>query len=247
MYNDILTEADETITVRRLRIFELDLEVLRPRPKPYIITIEGYGGSFQQVFNLSVSREEPSTPQELCEENTLEWYDWREYLRYKEGVLHYKKILELMLEYYEKVAQYILETCVPEDQHNLIITENDWNGVYCAALCPEVELEDLKYVTHHIFMAEYNGFPLFDSFESIVEGGLGAYLSIRAWEVRLRKELRMTEEEYTQLGIMDRAIMLMAEKIPEMITQIDMENQRKVSRAKTNENRDTVSQEPSSV
>lgn len=211
-------------------MFELDMEVSRPRPQPYTVEIDAFGGTFRQVFNLTVPREEPPIPLNECEEKSKEWYDWREHLRYKQGILYYKDVIDVLMEYHEKIAIYIHQNCIPEEHWADIVTEDDWDKVYKAALCPEVEMEDLKYVAEKVFIASYDGMPLFDAFENEIEGGLGSYLSIRAWEVKLRKELHMSEEEYTQLGVMERAIMIMAERVPDMISQIDIERSRRKMR-----------------
>ena len=250
MYNtDILTDAGNTITVRRLRLFELDMEVPRPRPEPYTVTIRAYGGEFQQVFNLSIPREEPAIPFEDCDESMREWYDWREYYRYKQGILYYKQVIEVLANYFESVAVYILKNCVPETEWDLIETEDDWNKVYAVALCPEVEFDDLKTVSDRVFMASYDGLPLFNAFENEVEGGLGSYLSIRSWEVKLKQSLHLTDEEYSALGIMERATFIMAERIPDMIGQIDLSKLKKENRARTKKdinNPDAETTSPSS-
>lgn len=67
------------------------------------------------------------------------------------------------------------------------------------------------------FQARFNGKPLFEAF-SEVEGGLGSYLAIRAWETSLMMEMGVTEEDYVKIPVRTRADYIVVKNIDKWIS-----------------------------
>jgi hypothetical protein len=114
----------------------------------------------------------------------------------------------------------------------MIETASDWEAVYNAALCPQVEIEDIKAAMVNNFGARWAGKEIFDALEN-VEGGMGEYVSTKVWETNLMITLGETEAIYSERGIKERARMLAALKIPEFFGILESDRVLKEARSKS--------------
>lgn len=223
----VTTEAGDEIEVRRLRLYELDENVPRPDIEPYTIVIDALNGRFRQLFDMAVPREKPSVPLEDTKEQTPAWYKWRTYYRYQEGLVYTHEQNQLTEKYLRDVSMYVFRTCVSDDQKDLVLSADDFLLVHAAALAPEVSVDTLKYVTAQIFIATYQSQPLFDAYLSLVQTGGGSHQISRVWEMDLLRDLGEDLETYGKRTIFERAVLIMAKKIPSMIQALDMEDEQK--------------------
>lgn len=203
-----VTLSDKTtIPVKRLGIFELDN--LTPEPIGYFTyKMKALTGNEYDVeFDPSLYDEPPTKPEQLeseIEEGTPEWYQLMDWQLYQGAMLHEKKRRELVNEYKETVAKYILNRCVSENDQKLITTQEDWENVYNAALVPQLTIELLTETLNKTYNAEFLGKNVFEAMESL-EKGTGHYNTLRLWENKLMIEMRMTEVEYAMLPLEERA------------------------------------------
>jgi hypothetical protein len=62
------------------------------------------------------------------------------------------------------------------------------------------------------FEAKYDDKPILEALAA-VRGGLGEYISTRVWEVNLMIELKESEEVYTRRPVTERARMIAAQQL----------------------------------
>lgn len=131
--------------------FELD-NVPKNLPGPYTVTILFANGTvYEQPFDLSEPRPQPDKPFELCDKSEVAYWDWQEYYRYQEGLLHLQKQHEAYCDYCERVAAYIRANCILTEIDFTLITADDWRAIYHAAICPQVTMEDIAAAMRHSF------------------------------------------------------------------------------------------------
>jgi len=143
--SEVLLISGRIINVRRLGMFELD-DVPKDIPAAYTVSILFAGGEvYEQQIDLSYSRPKPDKPFESCAENDAEYYDWREYYTWQDGLVHSRNQYEAYCDYCEQVASYIMRYCILTDDLSAseIVTE-DWPKIYQAAFCPQVTMEDIS-------------------------------------------------------------------------------------------------------
>jgi hypothetical protein len=132
----------EVVSIRRLGLFEID-SVEKNIMGPYTYTLKlGQGKEYEVPFDLSEKREEPKTPLNKVKEGTQVYYEWQEYLRYKEALAHHNKQLESYAAYCEKVFDYIKDTCLKVDDYK-VLTDEDWEVIYKMVLNPFVSIEEI--------------------------------------------------------------------------------------------------------
>jgi len=130
------------VSVRQLGLFELD-SVPRNIPDNYTYTVNfASGRDYKVEFDMSVEREKPDMPLDDVKKGTKEYYDWQEFLRYREAIAHQKKQVEAYADYLDRVAKYIAETCLEDGVD--VVTRDDWDKVYHAALNPLVTMEEIS-------------------------------------------------------------------------------------------------------
>lgn len=66
----------------------------------------------------------------------------------------------------------------------------------------------------------------------MVEGSPASYEAIRAWEVQLMIELRMSEVEYAAMPLKERSRKLVAKKLPEWMGVLESHRQYKEMESK---------------
>lgn len=72
------------------------------------------------------------------------------------------------------------------------------------------------------FGANFDGKELFEALEEVTPG-LGSYNMLRIWEVEMMIKLGETEEVYSNRSTRQRAILISAIKIPEIIKNLSEE------------------------
>jgi len=75
-----------------------------------------------------------------CEQGSEEWYQLEEYETYLAALAHEKRRVESYHLYVEDVVTYILNNCISPEDRERIVTEDDWEKVYHAALVPELTM-----------------------------------------------------------------------------------------------------------
>jgi len=130
-------------------LFELD-SIPRDIPGNYTYTVNFASGKEYEIeFDMSVDREEPDTPLEEVEKGSKEYYDWQEFLRYREAISRQKEQIEAYADYLNRIAKYISDTCVEDDVG--AITRDDWDKIYHAALNPMVTMEEISAALRNSF------------------------------------------------------------------------------------------------
>lgn len=219
--------------MKRLGLFEID-DVSKNIPGPYTYTVHLFGGDdYDMVYNIEAALEDPPQKPDMPLEEAIaglpEYYEWQEFLRFQEALLHQTKMHEAYADYCERVSIYVRDVCLPPDTQ--IETIEDWEAIYNAALCPQVSQADIKAAIARSFGATWGGKEIFDALGNI-EGGMGEYISTRVWEVDLMIKLGETESAYTERGVNERARMIAALKIPEFFKILDSDHQVKEMKAK---------------
>lgn len=148
-YTETTLSTGSVVSVRLLGLFELD-DIPRDIPGQYTYTVNFLSGrDYEAPFDMSVVREKPDVPLEEVEKGSKEYYDWQEYLRYQEGLLHQQKQIQAYANYCNRVAEYIRERCIDEDVE--IVSPDDWDKIYQAALNPLVTMEEISAVLRDSF------------------------------------------------------------------------------------------------
>lgn len=149
---DITLSDRNTITIRRLGLFELDDHIKRDIPPPYFVVISfASGESYKQPYDLTTPQPKPDKPLSECEENTQDWFAWREYMRYEAGLVHEQERYNAYVAYCEVVADYIARCCIVSDIDRDSLMAEDWQRIHQAALCPAVEMEDIEAALASVF------------------------------------------------------------------------------------------------
>lgn len=241
--------------MRRLGLFEID-DIPKDIPGPYTYTVHLLGGDdYEMTYDIEAAIEtppdKPFLPLEEAVAGEPEYYDWQNWLRHQEAISHQAKVYEGYAEYCERVADYIRSNClliqtvdmgtgygerIGENyfeayKDGFIESSDDWKLIYNAALCPQVTMEDIQGAMSHTFGARWAGKELFDALAS-VEGSLGEYISTKVWETDLMIKLGETESAYTERGVKERARLIAALKIPQLMGILESDRAIKEARSK---------------
>lgn len=156
MHTTDVTLSDGTeIRVRRLGLFELDDNVERNVPPPYFVVVKfANGEEYKQAYDLSTPQSKPDVPLSDCKENTQDWFQWREHMRYEAGIVHEQERYDAYVAYCEAVADYIRQTCILGDIDPDDIISDDWPLIHQAALCPQVAMEDIEAALASVFRGD---------------------------------------------------------------------------------------------
>ena len=226
-----LSSDEETIIpVRRLTLFELDVKVPYLPSGPYTYTVHYAGRDYEETFDMSRPRKKPDTPLEEAEldQRSPAFYLWREWLRWREALLHYSRQYEASDEHCQKVRKYILENCLEEGDLEKLVSVEDYRLVYHAALCPQVTKGDIERIIRSSFRAEFDGRnDILNVYSEEISGGAGSYDWLKLEEALLMRERGNTEETYSELPVDTRAILIAAPWVKEILSQLNMARMRK--------------------
>jgi hypothetical protein len=146
-----------------LGLFELQNEVApEEEPGPFVYTYEVLGG---QVVSKTYDAEDFANPptkpkiprEEATKENSQPWFAWQEWDTYQAAVAHQQQQLILAEKYAKDVAAYIMANCLGKEERSRIVTEEDWQKVYRAAMIPTVTEEDIEAALSRIFQGYIQG------------------------------------------------------------------------------------------
>lgn len=132
--------------VRQLGLFELDSkgrEVLGPYRYSLLLASGQIVESEYDIRALTYTPTPPDLPPGEVSAGTPEWYQLREYETYLAALEHEKARIESYHGYIEDIVSYILNHCVAAEDRNRIVTPEDWDKVYQAALVPQLTMEGL--------------------------------------------------------------------------------------------------------
>ena len=220
----ITLEDGSEIEVRRLGIFELDN--LMPDPVgPFTYKMKTLTGKEYDVeFDPNTYDEPPQKPDKAeheVEENSSEWYQLLDWQLYQASIAHNHRRVEAMDEYNELVARYIINSCVKPEDVNRIVTEEDWERVYSAALVPQLTVELLEKTLGKTYEATFDGQSIFKALEGL-DKGHSSYNTIRLWENKLMIEMSLTEVQYAIIPVEERARKVCALFLEPAVSQLEM-------------------------
>ena len=226
-----LPSSGKSITVRRLTVFELDSKVPHEPSGPYTYTVHYHGRDYEEIFDMRQPRKKPegiSMEEAELDEKHPAFYLWREWLRWREALLHYSRQYDDYDAHCKRVREYIISRCVREEDLDLIDTSEDYRVVYHAALCPQVTKGDIERIMRSSFRGEFDGrSDILAVYNEEVKGGMGSYDWLKVEEALLMRERRETEEAYSQLPVETRAILIAAPLVKRLISDLNMERMRK--------------------
>lgn len=222
---DVTLSNGEKVKVKRLGLFEIQDNIGLPNLEPYTITGEVNGKQYRQVYILDYERPKPDTPFEMCQRDSMEYWDWIEYHNWQDGLVYLEAQNQSLIDHLQAVDDYIKRNCISADDLAKVTSFDDWDMVKAAAIS-ELTLSDLVQYANAIYQAQYKDKPLFDAYQGI-EKASGSYNWITQLEYGLLKELGGIEEKYIAIPKKDRARMILSELVPEMIKTLDMRDQAK--------------------
>lgn len=203
--------------VRQLGIFELDSVAPSSKLGPFLYDVQMIDGSIVKdvyhITQLQTPPPEPTSPRDSVKPKSEEYYAWLEWETYHAAKAYYEEQQNVIETYNRDVLRHILDyALMNRSDVSRIVTEEDWEKVYQAALVPEVDEILINEVLTKSFKAQYAGRPVLEALQD-VEGGAGGYLAVKKWESELMLTLRLSEEEYSAIPVMERARKIVAMKL----------------------------------
>jgi len=213
----VTLESGQVVRVKRLGLFVIEHDIPRDVPGDYTVTVLFANGEiYEQPFDISVVREKPDKPFEDCQENTAEYYQWREYLRWQNGIVHYQSQIDALDRYFERVERYILDNCLSDDDRQLIETWQDFNSVYEAAIPDMPDGKYLEAIATNIFQAKWGEVSAFEAYHNL-DGSDGSYAWIPQRIMELIIKLGETEERFLERSKREIGMMMVADLLPRMM------------------------------
>lgn len=215
--------------VRRLGIFELD--VVGPTlvgPFTYKFRLAN-GEEVETPYDLSKITNPPShpgVPESEIVENTPQYHALLEWQTYKAAVQHEQKRLSSVIEYVLEVSQYIVKHALTLEDSRRILDDADWLSVYEAALVPQLTYEVLAQTFRDHFSAHYEGKEILDAMRRL-ESGHGAYDSLRTWEIQAMLSMQMSEAQWSDVPLDERARKVAAMQLPKLIEALERDRHAK--------------------
>lgn len=221
--------------VRQLGIFELDPVVPAEELGPFFYEVTMMDGSkakeIYTVDSLARPPAEPKIPRHEVQPKTRAFEEWLEYDTYKAALAHYEHQHVVTERYNEAVRKYILTNAlVNRADIQRIVTADDWHEFFTNALIAEVDENLIAYVLDINFKASYGGMPVLSALQA-VEGTPGQYVAVKKWEAELMLELKLSEEEYSKISVIERARKIVAMKLDDWMSVLDSERMRIKSEA----------------
>ena len=227
-HTTVILSNGQQARVRRLGLFELDDNIDKPNLEPYTVTILFSSGEiFNQPYDLSVIRYPPDTPFESCEEKSQDWFAWREYHRYTEGLVYEEKRIQAYVDYSYTVAEFIRTHAVLDKLPDDITTE-DWAEIGKAALCHTVGMADINKAIDQLG-GQWNGESLLEAYR-MVPRSKGSY-DFRVVELDMMLSLNESEQTYFARPVMERARLIAKDQIRDMIKALEIDAANKEAQA----------------
>ena len=216
----IVTLSDgEPCEVRKLRIFELREAIDPPLYGYFTYEVEIGGRMVTAVY------EPPDEPPQVTttEPYAMKWQQeevelYRAYLAFDE-----KQRLDPERYVYE-VAAYILANCIADPSR--IKTAEDYAAVYQAALTPHLSHQDLELAATRIFKAKFANEPIFRALFKGRGTSDSEHDVVAVWETETLHASGLTEQEWAELTIGERARRVVGSKLSEWQSSLQMEKNR---------------------
>ena len=181
------------------------------------------GEIFTQPYDLKTRLEKPPTEPPPDSDDTWAMTEWE---RFQAAIAHNQHRFETAEQRAENEAVFILYTCLNPEDRARVVTVEDYDAVYHAAMCPEVSREDISTVLRNFYQADFDGSDILDALQN-VKGGSGSYIPTRKWEAQLQRELRLSLEEYSQIPVGERARMIAEMRIDDWLGTLEMDKARR--------------------
>ena len=219
----VILSDQQPLEVRQLGIFELD--TLRPKPLgPFTYKMEIMGKEYDAVFNpldYDTPPEKPEIPEHEAVPHSKEWYAWSDYKLYHAAIDHQGKRHEMAGAFVETVAAFIFDNCIAPEDLGRIVTDEDWDKLYEAALVPQLTTEVLAQTLEKTYQAEFEGQDVLSAMQSLKSDQGGAYDTLRLWENELMVHMNLTELEYAMLPLAERARKVVAMNLPKIMEGLE--------------------------
>lgn len=227
-FSTVILSNGQKARVRRLGLFELDDNIDKPNLEPYTVTILFSSGEiYNQPYDLSIIRYPPDTPLEECEENSQDWYKWREYLRYNEGLVYEEKRIQAYVDYSYQVAEFIRNVAVLDKLPRELEAE-DWEIIGAAALCHTVEMDDINRAIAQLG-GQWDGESLLKAYQTVPRSK-GSY-DFRVVELDMMMSLQESEQTYFSRPVRERARLIAKDQIRDMIKALEIEEANKAAQS----------------
>lgn len=142
--------------VRQLGLFELNgkgREVLGVYRYSLLLATGQITEDEYDIRALDEIPQAPSKPAEEIKAGSAEWYELNEYETYLAAISHEKRRIESYHGYVEDITAYILANCISPEDSSRVVTIEDWEAVYQAALVPELTMEGLRQCLANTFQS----------------------------------------------------------------------------------------------
>lgn len=226
----IVTLSDgDPCEVRTLGIFELD-SIGRDFLGPFTFTMKVLGGTEKEAeYDIGKYEElgrpkptPPDIPVHELKENTQEWYQYRDSQLYQAAEHHGVLRLDAVSVYTDEVISYILLNCVTEQDVSRIVTDEDWELVYHAAMVPQITEKMITEILRDSYQAEFNDQAIFDALDR-AKGGSGKYNAIRLWENEWANEMGYSDLQLAIVPVKERARRVVAKFLRSWMESLEMD------------------------
>ena len=181
------------------------------------------GETFNQTYDLKSKLDKPPVEPLPNSDDTWAMTEWE---RFQAAIWHNQNRFELAEERAENEAAYILDSCLSPEDRQRVITIDDYDAVYHAAMTPEITREDISEVLSTFYQADFDGSDILDQVFSLKKGS-GGYTPTRKWEAQLQRELRLSLEEYSQLPVSERARLITEMKLDDWLSILEADKARR--------------------
>lgn len=154
MHKTITLSDNLPCQVRQLGLFELDnvtTEIIGPYKYSLLMAT---GQILEDEYDLRAFDTPPRPPDvepSKIEPHSYEWYAQQEFETYQAAILHEQTRLDSYEARLRDISRYILEHCLSSDDRQRIITPDDYNAIYQAALTPLLTEEVLAEILSSTF------------------------------------------------------------------------------------------------
>lgn len=231
---EIVLSDGKPCSVRRLGIYDLDgigAEIIGPFT--YEITLlDGQKVNVEyDISNISNPPLHPGVLEHEIDPKSKEWYQLLEWQTYKQALVHERKRINSFVQYINDTSAYIADRCLTPSDKERIVDVVDWSSVREVALVPPLTHDLLGQVLKETFSAVFEGKEIFEAMQGMAKGS-GSYDALKAWEIQAMNQMQMTEEQWANLTVMERARKVMAEKVGDLVTGLETDKQVKRMEAK---------------
>lgn len=136
--------SGKEIEVRRLHFLEIEDNVPYDVEPPYTHRYDNGQEAQYILADWDSPPEMPKEPFSMAQPGSELFARWETYSLYQAVLLHEKRRAEQIEQYLVNVARYIRKYCISPDVLASIETPDDYTIIKNAAICPEVQREDLE-------------------------------------------------------------------------------------------------------